>query len=258
MAKPHVVDVLARICRQFDVIAVQEIRSRDQDIVPRLIEAINAPGRRYDYVIGPRLPQDSESAGFAEQYAFIFDLETIEVDRQQLYTVNDPEDLLAREPFVGWFRVRGPPAQEAFTFTLVNVHTDPDHADFEVGHLARVHQAVSQDGRGEDDVLILGDFNADPEHMRELTGVSGLDWAISGEMTSNTRGTALYDNIGFQARATTEFTGHSGAFDFLREYNLTLDEALEVSDHLPVWAEFSAYEGGKRGAVAQRDTPTIR
>lgn len=26
-----------------------------------------------------------------------------------LYTVSDPDDLLHREPFVGWFRVRGPP-----------------------------------------------------------------------------------------------------------------------------------------------------
>ena len=31
-----------------------------------------------------------------------------------------------------------------------------------------------------------------------------------------------------------------------------IDKALEISDHLPVWAEFSIYEGGKPGYVAGR------
>ena len=37
-----------------------------------------------------------------------------------------PTICLHREPLVGWFRVRGPDASQAFTFTLVNIHTDPD------------------------------------------------------------------------------------------------------------------------------------
>ena len=31
-----------------------------------------------------------------------------------------------------------------------------------------------------------------------------------------------------------------------------MDEALEVSDHLPVWAEFTIYEGGQAGRIATR------
>lgn len=38
----------------------------------------------------------------------------------------------------------------------------------------------------------------------------------------------------------------------MREFNLSLDQALQVSDHLPVWAEFSVYEGGRAGSVATR------
>jgi hypothetical protein len=33
---------------------------------------------------------------------------------------------------------------------------------------------------------------------------------------------------------------------------LTLEQALQVSDHLPVWAEFSAYESAAPGRVAGR------
>ena len=81
-AKPHVMDYLARIMRQYDVIAVQEIRSADQSILPTFVDQINATGRHYDFVIGPRLGRTSVK----EQYAFIFDTASVEVDRNQLYT----------------------------------------------------------------------------------------------------------------------------------------------------------------------------
>ena len=213
--------------------------------MPRFVETINAAGRHYDYVIGPRLGRTEST----EQFAFVFDLATLEIDRAQLYTVADPDDLLHREPLVGWFRVRGPPPDQAFTFSLVNVHIDPDETATELNVLADVYRAVLHDGRQEDDVIILGDLNVDDRHLGALGQVSGMTGAIAGVPT-NTRGTHQFDHILFHSRATVEFAGRAGVFDFLREYNLTLDQALEVSDHLPVWAEFSAYEGGQPGRIA--------
>jgi deoxyribonuclease-1-like protein len=245
--KPHVMDILARVARNFDVIAIQEIRSKDEDIIPRFVDLINATGRQYDYVIGPRLGRTVSK----EQYAFLFDRASVEVDRNQLYTVDDPDDLLHREPLVGWFRVRGPPPSEAFTFTLVNIHTDPDETKQELNALDDVYRAVRGDGRNEDDVIILGDFNVDDRNLGELGQIAGMTWVVSG-IPTNVRGTAQYDNIlfVFLPHVTQEYTGRGGVFDFMREYNLTLNEALEVSDHLPVWAEFSVYEGGQPGRVA--------
>ena len=248
--KRKVMDTLAKIVRRFDIVAIQEIRSRNQDILPQFVEMINAADRHYDYVIGPRLGRSSSK----EQYAFIFDMASIEVDRAQLYTVDDPDDLLHREPLVGWFRVRGPPVDQAFTFSLVNIHTDPDETDQELDALDDVYRVVRDDGRGEDDVLILGDLNVDDNHLGELGQVAGITWVISNVPT-NTRGSKQYDNIVFHQTATREFMGRGGVFDFMREYNLTLEEAIEVSDHLPVWAEFSIYEGGELGRVATRPAP---
>jgi hypothetical protein len=98
-------------------------------------------------------------------------------------------------------------------------------------------------------VILLGDLNVDDLHMGGLATLSGVHWVISGVPT-NVRGTKLYDNIVFHSGATGEFTGRAGVFDFMREYNLTMDEALEISDHLPVWAEFTVYEGGQPGRIA--------
>jgi endonuclease/exonuclease/phosphatase family metal-dependent hydrolase len=245
LAKPHVMQRLAQIVRKFDVVAIQEVRAKDDNVLPAFLSLINADGRQYDYVIGPRLGRTPSK----EQYAFVFDKQTIEIDRSQLYTVQDPDDLLHREPLVAWFRARGPPPEAAFTFTLVNIHTDPDEVPQEVAALASVFRAVRDDGRGEDDVIVLGDLNASDRQLGPLGQISGVTVAISGEMT-NTRRTSQYDNLVFAGGATREYVGRGGVFDMLREFNLTTEAALEISDHLPVWGEFSVYEGGRPGAVA--------
>ncbi len=55
LGKPDVMDVLARVVRKFDVVAIQEIRSKDTTVLPKFVDLINADGSHYDYVIGPRL-----------------------------------------------------------------------------------------------------------------------------------------------------------------------------------------------------------
>src|SRR5262249_15627408 len=88
LQKPQAMKVLADVVRRFDVVAIQEVRAKTDDILPRFVELINSTGRRYDYVIGPRLGRTVST----EQYAFIFDTASIETDRQALYTVADPDD----------------------------------------------------------------------------------------------------------------------------------------------------------------------
>lgn len=246
LGNPRVRGMLAEIVRQFDVVAIQEIRSK-QDILPQFVDAVNAGGRHYDFVIGPRLGRTTSK----EQYAFVFDTASIEVDRSTLYTVADPDDRLHREPLVGWFRVRGPPAEQAFTFSLVDIHTDPDETGRELDALADVFRAVRDDGRGEDDVILLGDLNVDDQHLGLLGQLPQIHWVISGVAT-NTRGNKLYDNMVFAGLATTEYTGRWGVLDMIRQFNLTVDEALEISDHMPIWAEFNLFEGGQGGRVATR------
>jgi deoxyribonuclease-1-like protein len=241
---------IVAILKNFDLIAIQEVRAVSQDVVPQLVALLNADGAyRYDYALGPRLGRTSSK----EQYAFVFDMATIEIDRYKLYTVDDPDDLLHREPLVGWFRARGPAPEQAFTFSLATVHTDPDEVDRELDVLDDVFFAVRDDPqRREDDVILLGDFNAKAASLRELGRIKGLVPVVTGATPTNTVHNAQYDNILFHESATSEFNGRGGVFDFLRDYNLSLEQAESVSDHLPVWAEFSVYEGGRPGPIAAR------
>ncbi|QDT38612.1 endonuclease/exonuclease/phosphatase family protein [Stratiformator vulcanicus] len=242
--KPEVMRILADTIRRYDVVAIQEIRSKDPAPVHELVRLVNATGRSYDVALGPRLGRTSSK----EQYAFVYDTKTLELARKTVYTLTDRRDWLHREPYVARFRVRREDPAEGFTFSLVNIHTDPDEVDLEVDALDDVLNAVWNDGSGEDDVILLGDLNAAPDKFGELGRVPGLYWVISSEAT-NTRRTKLYDNVLFDRQRTPEFTGSAGVFDFQSEYRLSRDKALDVSDHLPVWAEFSAIES-KPGSIA--------
>ncbi len=247
LAKPGVMKLLADIVRRFDIVAIQEVRANTNDILPRFVDLLNSTGRHYDFIIGPRLGRTSSK----EQYAFIFDTASIETSRDDAYTVEDRDDRLHREPLVGWFRVRGPKPEDAFTFTLIDVHTDPDDTVRELDALGDAYRAVRDDGRQEDDTIMLGDFNVSDRRMGRLGEISGMTPVISG-IPTNMRGDKQYDNILFTMPATQEFTGRGGVFDVIREYNLTVDQALDISDHMPIWAEFSIYEGGQTGRFAGR------
>jgi endonuclease/exonuclease/phosphatase family metal-dependent hydrolase len=247
-SKPYLMSELATIIQNFHVVAIQEIRTQDDYLLDNFLRTyVNVNGRVYDRVVGPRLGRSNSK----EQYAYLYDTASIEVNRRSVFTVNDPDDLLHREPLVAMFRVRGPPSDQAFTFVLVNMHTDPDETDTELNTLAQVYQAVRRASGGEDDIVLLGDLNVDDKHLGELGQLDGVRPIVRNVFT-NTRRNALYDNIVIHQPSTTEFSGRWGVYDFQRLRNLTLDQALQVSDHMPVWAEFSAYESATPGRVANR------
>ena len=245
-SKPYVMQELADIVNQFDVVAIQEVRSQDEYLIPNFVQLVNRGGRRFDHVIGPRVGYTTVQ----EQYVFLYDTAKVEVDHQSVYTVSDPDGLLHREPLVATFRTRGVDPDQAFTFTLVNVHTDPDLAAQEMDVLAEVYKVVRRSSRGEDDVILLGDFNVDDRNLGRLGQLPGMLPLIAGVWT-NTRQTKQYDNLIIHQPSTTEYAGRSGVFDFMRFKNLSLQQAIQVSDHFPVWAEFSIYEARLRRSHRQ-------
>jgi hypothetical protein len=244
LANSKVCESLVRVLSRFDVVALQHIRSANRGVLMRLKDQINVTGRCFDFVTCPTLDRNP-----AEIYnAILFDATTVEVDHQTVHSVDAPPGTFRVLPLVAQFRVRGPPPSEAFTFMLVNVLVDPRRGPQERDSLADVFRAARDSGNGEDDIIMLGDLDADPKNLGRLGDVPGLVPAVIGIPTT-TRGTGLADNILFDRRATVEYTGRSGVLDLIHELDLTPQEALEVSEHMPVWAEFSSYENGQASHV---------
>lgn len=231
----------ADIIRRFDVIALQEITSNDENTLPMLLQYVNANGARYGYTISPQIGRTQK---YLEQYAFVFDTTRVASRQDACFVMRDEADLFHREPFVGRFATVAN-IQNPFTFSLVNVHTDPDEVPAELNSLAKVYAILTDYFAGgdypEDDVIVLGDLNADPSRFQLLGQLPGVVPTIVGIPTNYTR-TKTNDNILINRQTTREFTGRSGAFDLQTNYRLSESDALRLSDHQPVWAEFYLQE----------------
>jgi hypothetical protein len=95
------------------------------------------------------------------------------------------------------------------------------------------------------------------EQLAPLVAGSSFNWLVRAPSTV-VDGPYQIDNLVIDTKSTIEFTGRSGVFDFLREFNLNIPQSLEVSEHLPIWAEFFVEEGRASGLVASDSAPTIR
>lgn len=236
LGQPWVMDKFAEIIRHFDVIALQEITSKDQSTLPQLIELVNRANVNYSYAISPRIGR--EASGYYEQYAFVYDTTRIHGGPQFCYPVQDDADILHREPFVGRFETV---SNQPFSFTLINIHTDPDEIKYELDVLADVYVNVRQFEYPQDDVLLLGDLNADPSKFQKLGRIPGFAPLIV-DLPTNTRKNKMLDNILADRQMTREFTGRAGVIDLEQRFGIQLADVERISDHLPVWAEFSISE----------------
>ena len=250
LADPWVMERFAEIIRQYDVIALQEITSSDQRTLPILVQEINRNGAHYSYTISPRIGRPS--TGYFEQYGYIFDTSRIQSSSEVCYVVADEADVLHREPFCGRFQTISRGAQP-FSFTLISMHTDPDEISHELDVLADVYRSVRQYEYPEDDVILLGDLNAPPKGLRSLGQIPDLVPIIQNVFTNTVQNKTL-DNILVDRIHTREFTGRAGIISLEKMFSLQTKDAGRISDHVPVWAEFTITEQ-PNGSVMMGNNP---
>ncbi len=74
-AKEPVMDIIADIIRHFDIVAVQEIRDKEETAIYRLLSKVNRDRNEYALVVGPRLGRTSSK----EQYAIFYRTSLLEM-----------------------------------------------------------------------------------------------------------------------------------------------------------------------------------
>jgi endonuclease/exonuclease/phosphatase family metal-dependent hydrolase len=227
----EVMDVLSDIVREFDIVAIQELRDESEMTLPFFVDRINEGDRKYDFVGSSRIGRTKSK----ERYGFIYDRELVSLSGS--YIFDDSEDIFERDPFVCSF------SSNEFDYVLVNVHVKPEDARKEIMGLEEVVEDASS-RFFEGDVIVLGDFNSDGSYFSESdkTGIRDVRyyWAIGDEVDTTLGLLDLtYDRIVFRNEFTfSDFTGESGVFRFDEVYGLDREFAKRVSDHYPVWAEF--------------------
>ncbi len=235
--KDDVMNVLVNITREFDVVLIQEIRDSSEETIPYFLNEINEiEGSKYAFVRSDRLGRTTSK----EAYAYLYNTETVDFIEGSDYVYNDVDDVFEREPYIASFRSGN------FDFTLVGIHTKPDDARLEIGNLTHVVSFALSENPVEEDIIVMGDFNADGRYFNEndlsnLFKTSKYYWVITNDMDTMTKTDYTYDRIVLMnATYSYEYIEESSAvFYFDTEYginNATLVES--VSDHYPIYAEF--------------------
>ena len=224
---------IAKVLIRYDFIAIVELR--DEVVLTRTEAILEGMGRDYDYVVSPPV-----GAQVQERYAFLFDPRIVRViENGKVFP--DPKDVFLREPYFATFKAG------EFDFTAIAVHViwgdSVKQRQREVQELANVYQAVQAVDKTEQDVILLGDFNRNPDDQSAygpLLSIRSMRHLFQLPQKSHIKDTSLYDNIFFQTHHVTEYTGESGIerFDETHFGNDDAAASLAVSDHRPVWGTF--------------------
>ena len=247
---------IARTLADYDFIAIVELR--DETVLKRTQKILSQMGKLYDYEFSPAVGRGSK-----ERYAFLYRSKLVSVVRPgELYPdAADGKDDFSRDPYWATFRAG------AFDFSVIAVHViwgdrvGPRKA--EVRALADVYRYVQEANGAEEDVLLVGDFNRNPndaEAYSRIMAISSMTRLFELPQKSHIRDSSLYDNIFFQTDAVSEYLGGCGIdrFDETDFGNNDKAANLAVSDHRPIWAVFSMIrdddgsdEGGSASVLRQ-------
>ena len=144
---------IAKVLIDYDFVAIVELR--DEVVLMRTEAILAGMGRDYDYVMSPPV-----GAKVKERYAFLFDPQIVRVTENGK-VFPDPNDAFLREPYFATFRAG------KFDFTAIAVHViwgdSVAQRQREVQELANVYRAVQAADKAEQDVILLGDFNRNPD-----------------------------------------------------------------------------------------------
>ena len=229
-------ETIARTLADYNFIAIVELR--DEVVLKRTQNILSQMGKTYQYELSPAVGR-----GVKERYAFLYESEFVRVvSRGELYPdATDGKDDFIRDPYWATFRAG------AFDFSVIAVHViwgdtvGPRKA--EIRALADVYRYVQKANGAEDDVLLLGDFNRNPDDTEAYSRIMAIPSMVrlfELPQKSHIRDSSLYDNIFFQKNNVKEYLDRSG-IDRFDETDFGNDDKaanLTVSDHRPVWAVF--------------------
>jgi endonuclease/exonuclease/phosphatase family metal-dependent hydrolase len=232
-SKPEIMGILTKIIRNYDVIAVQEIRTISlQTTLPMLRDDVNSIGSsQYEYVV--------EGTRSEEQYAYFYNTRTIQLMGSP-YSYPHLNDTFKREPYIAEFKVKN----GNFDFVLITIHAYPDTASPEINNMPKVVEDAKNRYKSQDAFIVLGDLNADCTYFKNnkqsFLRSGEYHWIINNSIDTTTKKSTdcAYDRIIITTPALTDFTGESGVFRFDTAYNLSYNSTIAVSDHYPVYANF--------------------
>ena len=229
------IEFIANTVKNYDIVLIQEVVAKDPggaQAVSRLGDALNRKGAKWEYCISERT--SGENSYKRERYAFLWKTsKVILVGKPWLEVKYQAE--INREPFYATFKAGDK------EFTLVSFHaiTKDMQPETEVKYFKYL-----PDEYPNLNLIFCGDFNLPQSHtvFTPLKSI-GYKTALVGQKTSlkqtcinNDCLASEFDNFFYNTKKVTFIS--SGVFHFYKSFP-TLNEARKISDHVPIYFDFS-------------------
>ena len=224
---------IANTLKDFDVVALQEVVAGygGAQAVAQLADELNRKGSKWDYVVSD---PTSSSAYKTERYAFLWKTSKVSIIGKPWLELKFGLEI-DREPFFATFQYNSK------QFTIANFHaiTKSKQPETEIKYFKFLPSQYPKLT-----IIFAGDFNCPQSHtvfnpLRKM----GYQCAFQNQKTSlkkecinNNCLASEFDNMYFNTTKIRYF--NSGVISFYKNFN-TLKEARKISDHIPIWFEFS-------------------
>ncbi|XP_010898302.1 deoxyribonuclease gamma-like isoform X4 [Esox lucius] len=225
----RVMHTLTKVVSRCDICLLQEVKDVQGKVVKALVGSLNRYSIRN---------------------------ETVEVKDKYQYA--DKKNAFSRDPFIVRFQAK---ATEIEDFALIPLHTVAIEATNEIDQLYDVFEEVKLKWKSTQ-VMFLGTLNAACGYMTgkdkaniRLFSNPGFYWLIGDKVDTTVRAISncAYDRIVVHGQPFLKAIKPYSAkvFNIAKEYKLTVDKALEVSDHFPVEVELKIKSSGQIQAQFQ-------
>lgn len=244
VSNPDVLSTLVKIVSRYDIILILEVVDVSGASVRLFLNELNRVCTTHHYTI--QISARLGRSRYKEQFLFLYRDDVVTLIDSYQYEDNQVNDVdaFAREPYILHFRPHNAVLKD---IVLIPVHTTPGDSEKEMDELYDVFMVV-KDKWKTDNIMILGDFNADGAYvtkrgMKEIRIRSdrNFHWLIGDDVdtTAKTTNDHTYDRIVVYGDDMLAAIVPNSAkpFNFHEEYRMTEEKALDVSDHYPVEVE---------------------
>ncbi|KAJ4926937.1 hypothetical protein JOQ06_014679 [Pogonophryne albipinna] len=234
-----VVHILTKIMSQYSVVLLLEVMDTSGKAMQRLLKELNKIRSNRN---SPFSMTSSCMLGrntYKERFVCFYREKDVTLEDCHQYEdvqVGDV-DVFAREPFVLRFSC---PSTVLKDLVLIPVHTKPDDS---LKELDELHDVVAS---------IREKWGTDKKKDTIRISSAPYHWLIDDDVdtTSSNNNDHTYDRIVVFGESMLKaiVTGSAKPFNFQREFHLTDEETLSVSDHYPVEVELKQKAARKRKA----------
>ncbi|KAG8007955.1 Deoxyribonuclease-1-like 1, partial [Nibea albiflora] len=241
VSDPDVLNILTKIISRYDIIVILEVVDISGESVKTLMDALNKSNKKHHYTL--KISSRLGRTRYKEQFMFLYRDDMVDLVGSYQFDdqVTEGGDVFARDPYILRFRCLNTVLKD---LVMIPVHTKPEDSDKELDELYDVFQHVKKKWRT-DNVMILGDFNADGMYLskKEMKSIrirsdKNFHWLIGDDVdtTASNRNDHTYDRIVVYGDDMLQAVVPNSAkpYNFQRAYGLSEEQALKVSDHYPV------------------------